>query len=243
MADDEKNEQNKGREEQPEGEKAPRGRGRKSSPPRRLRRRRASPGCAPRRGRPTAEEDAPAEESTPAEDAPGGRGGGPHGRGRRRAGPADAGAADDDQEGIDWKVRAAGKSRQSGEARPQHSPEDRAAPRGQAVSRPPRPAALPPQAPRKGPGRHRYGRGRPRLRGPRCDRAPSSPASRQDDHGSNRRRPAPPRLREDRPQLQHPARPRRGQRGRRGRSRPVIETRPLSKIKRWRLVEILEKAK
>ena len=178
-------------------------------------------------------EDAPAEES-PAEDAPADEGGAPAGDG-------------DELEGMDWKARRRlERSRESAEAGPQRSPEERAAERQQA-----RAAAA---------GRRRgyRPRGRRRRKGagegtPPADRDAVAAKSRQGTVVSNKadktitvridivsRHPTYEKIVRRSSKLHaHDERNEANE----GDVVRLIETRPLSRTKRWRLAEILEKAK
>ena len=191
-----------------------------------------------------AEDEAPAEEETSAGDADEGA------AAESDAGPAaDTGEADD--EGMDWKTRRPPRALAPVRPRPDPSAARRSAPPSAMSAAPPPPqgAAAPtarprsPASARRGSGdRHSAARAPP-------DRGQDPPGhrglrqGRQIDHRPDRHGPPPPGLREDRAPLEHAPRSRRAQRGKGGRPGRVIETRPLSKTKRWRLVEILEKAK
>ena len=224
MADEEKNEQQE--ETQAEGAQ-----GRERSPrPRRLRPRRPLPRSPGRGG------------SLPRRP----RRGGPSRRGpcrcRRPEGP------DDELEGLDWKARRRlERSREPGERGPQQSPEERAAARREARKlAAPRRVRLPDQeAPPGRRGRHRHPARRAPLRRAQGQRRDGRlEQARQDDHRPDRGRPAPSAVREDRPPSRAPCTPTtRTTRPGEGDLVRVVETRPLSRTKRWRLVEILEKAK
>jgi small subunit ribosomal protein S17 len=185
---------------------------------------------APAEEAPAAEEEGPAEEEAPAADeAPAGE-------------PADAA----DEEGVDWKARRRlERSRRSGEAGPQRSPEERARERAE----------------RRGVAARRRGsyRRKQRTKGERGEGTPRA-----------ERRSAGRKVRQGRVVSSKPDKTitvridvvrrhstyekivRRsntlhahdeGNEANEGDLVRVVETRPLSRSKRWRLVEILEKAK
>jgi small subunit ribosomal protein S17 len=173
-----------------------------------------------------AEEEAPPEEEAPKEDA-----------------SSDEG---DELEGLDWKARRRlERSRQPGEARPQQSPEERAAARGGDRKK----AAGRRSAYRvKSRTKHEAGAGTPpadRETAGRKTRQGRVVSSKPDKTitvaiESARRHPQYEKIvRRSRTLHAHDAQNEAGE----GDLVRVIETRPMSRTKRWRLVEILEKAK
>ena len=173
-----------------------------------------------------AEEEAPPEEESPKEDA-----------------SSDEG---DELEGLDWKARRRlERSRQPGEARPQQSPEERAAARGEDRKK----AAGRRSAYRvKSRTKHEAGAGTPpadRETAGRKTRQGRVVSSKPDKTitvaiESARRHPQYEKIvRRSRTLHAHDAQNEAGE----GDLVRVIETRPMSRTKRWRLVEILEKAK
>ena len=173
-----------------------------------------------------AEEEAPPEEEAPKEDA-----------------SSDEG---DELEGLDWKARRRlERSRQPGEARPQQSPEERAAARGEDRKK----AAGRRSAYRvKSRTKHEAGAGTPpadRETAGRKTRQGRVVSSKPDKTitvaiESARRHPQYEKIvRRSRTLHAHDAQNEAGE----GDLVRVIETRPMSRTKRWRLVEILEKAK
>jgi small subunit ribosomal protein S17 len=155
-------------------------------------------------------------------------------------------APDDELEGLDWKTRRRlERSRRPSEAGPQQSPEDRAGARGEARK----------QAAR---GRSGY-RAKRRTKGeagtgtPPAERRSAGRKTRQGRVVSSkpdktitvqievaRRHPQYEKIvRRSRTLHAHDARNEAGE----GDLVRIVETRPLSRTKRWRLVEILEKAK
>ena len=222
MADEEKNEQNEQEEpqaEEPQAEEAP-------------------PEEAPPEEAPA--EEAPAEEA-PAEDAPAEEAATEEGGEEAPAAEAPA-----DDEGLDWKARRRlERSRRPAEQRPEQSPEERAKARGE--------------------GRRQAARGRSSYRtksrtkrqaGTGTPPAESRSAGRKTRQGRvvsskpdktitvqievARRHPQYEKvIRRSRTLHAHDARNEAGE----GDLVRVVETRPLSRTKRWRLIEILEKAK
>src|SRR3954462_9347675 len=189
---------------------------------------------APAQEEAPAEEDAPAEEEAPAEElaAEGGEGA-----------PAEG---PDELEGLDWKARRRlERSRRPAEARPEQSPEERAGARGESRKR-------------AGRGRSAY-RAKRRTKGeavtgsPPAERRSAGRKTRQGRVVSSkpdktitvqieiaRRHPQYEKIvRRSRTLHAHDA----GNEAGEGDLVRIIETRPLSRTKRWRLVEILEKAK
>src|SRR5512133_2638148 len=179
----------------------------------------------------TPEDQPQAEEETPAEEAPA---------------EDEASTEDAALEGLDWKARRRlERSRRSAEPRDQQSPEERAAARGEARKR----AA----------GRRSAYRVKRRTKGeagsgtPPAERRSAGRKTRQGRVVSSkpdktitvaievaRRHPQYEKIvRRSRTLHAHDARNEAGE----GDLVRVVETRPLSRTKRWRLVEILEKAK
>ena len=221
MADEEKNEQNEQEEpqaEEPQAEETPQA---------------------------SAEQEAPAEEA-PAEEAPAEEA--PADEAPPEEGGEDAPAAEapGDDEGLDWKARRRlERSRRPAEQRPEQSPEERAKARGE--------------------GRRQAARGRSSYRtksrtkrqaGTGTPPAESRSAGRKTRQGRvvsskpdktitvaievARRHPQYEKIvRRSRTLHAHDARNEAGE----GDLVRVVETRPLSRTKRWRLIEILEKAK
>jgi small subunit ribosomal protein S17 len=180
-------------------------------------------------------EEAQAEEEGPAEASSDGE-----------AVEGDAGAADDALEGLDWKARRRlQRSREAGEQRPQQSPEERAAARGQARKQASgRRAAY--RSKRR--TKHEAGTGTPhaeRRSAGRKTRQGRVVSSKPDktitvEIEVARRHPQYEKIvRQSRTLHAHDARNEAGE----GDLVRVVETRPLSRTKRWRLAEILEKAK
>src|SRR5829696_880679 len=183
-------------------------------------------------------EEAPAEE-TPAEEAP------------AEEAPAEEPAAEgeaapSDDEGLDWKTRRRlERSRQPAEARPQQSPEERSAGRDEQR----RQAAKNRSAYRaKRRTKHEAGTGTPPAdaetagRKTRQGRVVSSKPDKTITVAIEvaRRHPQYEKIvRRSRRLHAHDAQNEAGE----GDLVRVIETRPISRTKRWRLVEILEKAK
>jgi small subunit ribosomal protein S17 len=196
-------------------------------------------------------EETPAEEpqaeETPAEDAPAAEESeeAPEDASSDAA-PAEDAGGDDELEGLDWKARRRlERSRRPAEADPQQSPEERAAARGEAR--------------RKAAGRRSSYRVKRRTKGeagtgtPPAERRSAGRKTRQGRVVSSkpdktitvaievaRRHPQYEKIvRRSRTLHAHDARNEAGE----GDLVRVIETRPISRTKRWRLVEILEKAK
>jgi small subunit ribosomal protein S17 len=158
----------------------------------------------------------------------------------------DTGAGDDALEGLDWKARRRlERSRRPADARPQQSPEERAAARGESR--------------KKAAARRSAYRAKRRTKGeagtgtPPAERRSAGRKTRQGRVVSSkpdktitvaievaRRHPQYEKIvRRSRTLHAHDARNEAGE----GDLVRVVETRPLSRTKRWRLVEILEKAK
>jgi small subunit ribosomal protein S17 len=159
---------------------------------------------------------------------------------------SEAGAGPDEMEGLDWKTRRRlEQSRRPAEPSPQQSPEERAAARGEAR--------------KKAAARRSSYRTKRRTKGeagtgtPPAERRSSGRKTRQGRVTSSkpdktitvaietaRRHPQYEKIvRRSRTLHAHDARNEAAE----GDLVKVIETRPLSRTKRWRLVEILEKAK
>jgi small subunit ribosomal protein S17 len=191
-----------------------------------------TPAEEPQAEEPQAEE-AQAEE-TPAEDAPAAEGE-----------EAAAEAGDDALEGLDWKARRRlERSRGPSEARPQQTPEERAAARGEARKQAAgRRSAY--RAKRRGkkeagtgtPPAERRSAGRKTRQGRVVSSKPDKTITVQIEVA--RRHPQYEKIvRRSRTLHVHDARNEAGE----GDLVRVVETRPISRTKRWRLVEILEKA-
>ena len=183
------------------------------------------------------EEAAPKE--APADDAPAGDAG--------EAAAPEAGAGDDELEGMDWKARARlERSRRSGEAGPQQSADERAAERRAKRAA----AAKKRSSYRKRSRERRKGSGEGT---PPAERAGVAPKIRQGTVVSDkadktitvridivRRHPAYEKIVRRSSKLHaHDERNEANE----GDVVRLVETRPLSRTKRWRLDEILEKAK
>jgi small subunit ribosomal protein S17 len=189
----------------------------------------------------TQAEDAPAEEAPaekPAEEEPAAEGDGDA--------PAAEESGPDELEGLDWKARRRlERSRRPAELSPQQSPEERAAARGAARKK----AA----ARRSSYRTKRRTKGEPGTGTPPAERRSAGRKTRQGRVVSSkpdktitvaieiaRRHPQYEKIvRRSRTLHAHDARNEAGE----GDLVRVVETRPLSRTKRWRLVEILEKAK
>lgn len=158
---------------------------------------------------------------------------------------ASAEAADDSMEGLDWKTRRRlERSRRPSEAGPQRSPEERAAARGEARKQAARV--------RSGYRTKRRTKGEPGTGTPFSERRSADRKTRQGRVVSSkpdktitvqievaRRHPQYEKIvRRSRTLHAHDARNEAGE----GDLVRIVETRPLSRTKRWRLVEILEKA-
>jgi len=216
MADEEKNETNEEQEETPQEEPKA-----EEQP----------------QGEETPAEETPAEETAeeaPAEEAP------------AEEPAAEGEAAPSDDEGLDWKTRRRlERSRQPAEARPQQSPEERSAGRDEQR----RQAAKNRSAYRaKRRTKHEAGTGTPPAdaetagRKTRQGRVVSSKPDKTITVAIEvaRRHPQYEKIvRRSRRLHAHDAQNEAGE----GDLVRVIETRPISRTKRWRLVEILEKAK
>jgi small subunit ribosomal protein S17 len=191
---------------------------------------------------PQAEEAQP--EETPAEETPEETPEDGSSDGEAEAPAAEA--ADDSLEGLDWKARRRlERSRREAEARPQQSPEERATSRGESRKRAAR--------------RRSAYRAKRRTKGeagtgtPPAERRSAGRKTRQGRVVSSkpdktitvaievaRRHPQYEKIvRRSRTLHAHDARNEAGE----GDLVRVVETRPLSRTKRWRLIEILEKAK
>jgi small subunit ribosomal protein S17 len=188
----------------------------------------------------TQAEETPAEEAS-SDDAPAEE---PAAEGDEA--PAEDGGGDDALEGLDWKARRRlDRSRQPAEARPQQSPEERAAARGEDR--------------KKAAGRRSAYRTKRRTKReagtgtPPAERESAGRKTRQGRVVSSkpdktitvaievaRRHPQYEKIvRRSRTLHAHDAQNEAGE----GDLVRIIETRPMSRTKRWRLVEIVEKAK
>ena len=188
----------------------------------------------------TPADEAPAEEEAPAESEEA------EAEADEAEAEAEAGAGPDEMEGLDWKARRRlERSRRPAEARPPQSPEERAAARGEGRN--------------KAAGRRSAYRAKRRSKGeagtgtPAAERRSAGRKTRQGRVVSSkpdktitvaieiaRRHPQYEKIvRRSRTLHAHDARNEAGE----GDLVRVVETRPLSRTKRWRLVEILEKAK
>ena len=187
---------------------------------------------------PAAEE--PQAEEAPAESAPAEE--------QQEQTPADASPdlGDEELEGLDWKARRRRqRSRQPAEQRPQQSPEERAGARGearkQAVRRRAAYRAKRREKKERGTGTppaERRSAGRKVRQGRVVSSKPDKTITVQIEIA--RRHPQYEKIvRRSRTLHAHDARNEAGD----GDLVRVVETRPLSRTKRWRLVEILEKAK
>jgi small subunit ribosomal protein S17 len=227
MAEEEKNEQ--AQEEQAE-EKAPEGEAEEKAPEAE-----APAEDAPAEDAPAEEEEAPAEEAAPAEDeAPT----------EDEAASADGGG--DQLEGLDWKARRRiERSRRSGEAGPQRSADERATERAQrrAVAGRRRSSYRKKQRTKGGRGEgtppaERRSAGRKVRQGRVVSSKPDKTITVQIDivrrHTSYEKI-----IRHSSTLHAHDERNEANQ----GDLVRVVETRPLSRTKRWRLVQVLEKAK
>jgi small subunit ribosomal protein S17 len=155
-------------------------------------------------------------------------------------------AADDSMEGLDWKARRRlERSRREAEGRPQQSPEERAASRGESRKRAARRRSAY-RAKRRTKGEagtgtapaERRSAGRKTRQGRVVSSKPDKTITVQIEVA--RRHPQYEKIvRRSRTLHVHDARNEAGE----GDLVRVVETRPISRTKRWRLVEILEKAK
>jgi small subunit ribosomal protein S17 len=195
----------------------------------------------------TPAEEAPAEDEAPKEDAPQGDDT-PAGEADSNGSDAEPAEAEDasSDEGLDWKTRRRlERSRQPAEQRPQQSPEERAAARAEARKQ---------AAKRRGSYRTKARTKKTAGAGtPPSDRESAGRKTRQGRVVSSkpdktitvaievaRRHPQYEKIvRRSRTLHAHDAQNEAGE----GDLVRVIETRPMSRTKRWRLVEILEKAK
>ena len=229
MAEEEKNEEQEQEERAPEEEQAP-----EEAPEDDAR----APDSATRDAEQEAEESA---EEPAAEEAPAGE---PAAEAEGEAPAAEEGP--DEMEGLDWKDRRRlERSRRPAEPRPQRSPEERAAARGEAR--------------KKAAGRRSSYRAKRRSKSeagtgtPPAERRSAGRKTRQGRVVSSkpdktitvqievaRRHPQYEKIvRRSRTLHVHDARNEAGE----GDLVRVVETRPISRTKRWRLVEILEKAR
>jgi small subunit ribosomal protein S17 len=158
----------------------------------------------------------------------------------------DGGGADEALEGLDWKARRRlERSRRPAEPSPQQSPEERAAARGEARKQAARKRSSY-RAKRRSkteagtgtPPAERRSAGRKTRQGRVVSSKPDKTITVQIEVA--RRHPEYEKIvRQSRTLHAHDARNEAGE----GDLVRVVETRPLSRTKRWRLVEILEKAK
>jgi small subunit ribosomal protein S17 len=189
-----------------------------------------------------AEEQAP-EAEAPAEDAPAEEA--PAEGAEAPAAEGDAGSSDD--EGLDWKARKRlERSRESGEAGPQRSPEDRAKERAERRGTASKARSSYRKKSRQ--GREGAGTGTPpaeRESAGRKERQGTVVSSKADKTITvridvARRHPAYEKIvRQSSTLRAHDESNEAGE----GDLVKIVETRPLSRTKRWRLVEVLEKAK
>jgi small subunit ribosomal protein S17 len=195
-----------------------------------------TPAEAPQAEETPAEE--PQAEETPAEEAPASE--------AAEEASSDGEAGSDDLEGLDWKTRRRlERSRRPGEARPQQSPEERAAARGESRKQ----AAARRSSYRvKARTKSEKGTGTPPADGEtagrktRQGRVVSSKPNKTITVAIEvaRRHPVYEKIvRHSRTLHAHDASNEAGE----GDLVRIMETRPISRTKRWRLVEILEKAK
>ncbi len=190
---------------------------------------------APVEEAPAAVEEAPAEEAA-ADDAPA----------DAPAAEAPAEDAPDEFEGMDWKARRRiERSRESGAAGPQKSPEDRAGERAQRRGANAKARSSYRRKRRQG-GEPGQGTAPAERRGAaRKERQGTVVSSKSDKTitvriDTARRHPAYEKIvRESSTLRAHDESNEAGE----GDLVKIVETRPLSKTKRWRLVEVLEKAK
>ena len=240
MADEEKNEQTEETEETPDEQPAAEAEEAEEAPAE------APAEEASAEEQPAEGDDAPAEEA-PAEDAPAEEAPAEDAPAEEPAAEAGGDQAKADDEGLDWKARRRlERSRESAEAGPELSPEDRVAERARKRAA----AAKTRSAYRK--------RGRARRKGSGDGTAPAERDSvaakvRQGTVVSNkadktitvridtaRRHPAYEKIvRRSSTLHAHDE----GNEAHEGDLVRLIETRPISRTKRWRLAEILEKAK
>jgi small subunit ribosomal protein S17 len=180
-------------------------------------------------------EEAPAEDDAPAEQAP-----------AEQAEEPAAEGGDDELEGLDWKARRRLlRSREAADQRPQQSPDERAAARREARQQ---------AAGRRSSYRaKRRGKQEPGTGTPPAERRSAGRKTRQGRVISSkpdktitvaievaRRHPQYEKIvRRSRTLHAHDARNEAGE----GDLVRLVETRPMSRTKRWRLVEILEKAR
>jgi small subunit ribosomal protein S17 len=190
-----------------------------------------------------AAEEAPAEEA-PADEVPAEEGAEEPPADQPAA--EDGGGADEALEGLDWKARRRlERSRRPAEPSPQQSPEERAAARGEARKQAVRKRSSY-RAKRRSkteagtgtPPAERRSAGRKTRQGRVVSSKPDKTITVQIEVA--RRHPEYEKIvRQSRTLHAHDARNEAGE----GDLVRIVETRPLSRTKRWRLVEILEKAK
>jgi small subunit ribosomal protein S17 len=193
-------------------------------------------------------EEAPAEEA-PAEEAPAeeaAKDEEPEAEADEAEAEAEAGAGPDEMEGLDWKARRRlERSRRPAEPRPQQSPEEHAAGRAEARKQAARRRSSyrvkrrsKTEAGTGTPPAERRSAGRKTRQGRVVSSKPDKTITVQIEVA--RRHPQYEKIvRRSRTLHAHDARNEAGE----GDLVRVVETRPLSRTKRWRLVEILEKAK
>jgi small subunit ribosomal protein S17 len=191
-----------------------------------------------------AAEEAPAEEA-PADEVPAEEGAAEEAPADQPA-AEDGGGADEALEGLDWKARGRlERSRRPAEPSPQQSPEERAAARGEARKQAVRKRSSY-RAKRRSkteagtgtPPAERRSAGRKVRQGRVVSSKPDKTITVQIEIA--RRHPEYEKIvRQSRTLHAHDAQNEAGE----GDLVRVVETRPLSRTKRWRLVEILEKAK
>jgi small subunit ribosomal protein S17 len=189
-------------------------------------------------------EDAPAEEEAPAEEAPAEEAPAEEAPAAAEAPPAED-AGPDEMEGMDWKARKRlERSRESGAAGPQQSPEDRAKARSERRGTA---AKTRSSYRRKRREKHEAGQGTPPAESRSAGRKVRQGRVVSDKPDKTitveidvaRRHPTYEKIvRQSNTLHAHDERNEATQ----GDLVRVVETRPLSRTKRWRLVEILEKA-
>ena len=227
MADEEKNEQTE--QEEPQAEETPAEEAQAEETP------------AEETPAETPAEEAPAEEAPKEDEAPEDAS-----SGEAEEASSDGEAGDDSMEGLDWKARRRlERSRQPAEQRPQQSPEERSAARGEdrkgAAKR-----RSSYRSKRRGkkeagtgtPPAERRSAGRKETQGRVVSSKPDKTITVQIEIA--RRHPQYEKIvRRSRTLHAHDAQNEAGE----GDLVRIVETRPLSRTKRWRLVEIVEKAK
>jgi small subunit ribosomal protein S17 len=191
-------------------------------------------------------EEAPADEEPQAEEASAEEPAAEQDSETPDAAAADGEAVPDDQEGLDWKARRRlERSRRSAEPGPQQSPEERAAARGEArrlAGRRRSSYRVKRRTKREAgtgtPPAERRSAGRKTRQGRVVSSKPDKTITVQIEVA--RRHPQYEKIvRRSRTLHAHDERNEAGE----GDLVKLVETRPLSRTKRWRLIEILEKAK